>query len=165
MKIKLKPGILISVVIVVIVVAVLMIVGSLKMPKTTPVVKFKPLEKTKLAEIVDDIKGVSGKIIAVNKDTITVEVLLMMKNTAKVPIKHEIKVMADNSTLITKLTFPSPEKLMGNKNPIVPKEETLQISDLKIGDTADIRADKNIYDSLETGVPFVASTINVIAYE
>jgi len=166
MNIKLKPGILITIIMVVVIVVILMIIASSKMPKTTPGTnKFKPLEESKLAEIIDDIKGISGKITAVDKDTITIEVLLMMKDSTKLPIKHEVKVMADASTLITKLTFPSPEKLMGSKNPIVPKEETLKIGDLKIGDTADIRADNNIYDSLETGTPFIASTINVIAYE
>ena len=165
MSIKLKPGILITIIMVVVVVAVLMIIASSKGPKTTDVVKFRPLEKSKLAEITNNIKGVSGKIIAVNKDTITVEVLLMMKDTTKTPIKHRVKVLADASTIITKLVFPSAEKLMGSKNPIIPKEETLKLNDLKIGETIDIRADKNIYDSLESGISFTASTINVIAYE
>ena len=165
MAIKLKPKILIIIIAIVMIVATLIIVGSSKGPRTTPVVKFKPLEESKLAEVIDNIKGISGKIIAVDKNTITVEGLLMMKDTAKVPIKHKIKVMADNNTLITKLTFPSAEKSMGSKDPIVPKEETLKLGDLKIGDTVDIRADKNIYDSLKTGISFVASTINAIAYE
>mgnify|MGYP001597703113 FL=1 len=62
MSIKLKPGILITIIMVVVVVAVLMIIASSKGPKTTDVVKFRPLEKSKLAEITNNIKGVSGKI-------------------------------------------------------------------------------------------------------
>lgn len=163
---KIKPGVLITIVIVVVVVAILIIINYLKTPTgITPAVKFRPVKTSELAEITDNIEGVSGKIIAVGENTITVEVLLMMKDSTKVPIKHEIKVMVDASTSITRLTFPSPEKLMGSKNPIVPEEETLNLSDLKIEETVDIGAEENIYENLKTGISFVASTINVIAYE
>jgi hypothetical protein len=162
---KIKPGIIITIVAVIMVVVALMIIASPKGPETTPVVKFRPVKTSELAKITENIEGVSGKIIAVGENTITVEVLLMMKDTTKAPITHEIKVMVGASTLITRLTFPSPEKLMGSKKPIVPKEETLQISDLKVGDTTDITAEGNIYENLKTGISFVASTINVIAYE
>lgn len=160
-----KHGILIAIIAVLVVAVVVVIIGYSRGPGTTPGTEIKPLEESKLAEITKDIKGISGKIIAVGKDTITIEALIMMKDTTKAPIKHNVKVTVDNNTLITKLTFPSPEKIMGSKDPIVPKEETLKLGDLKIGYTVDIRADKNIYDSIKAGTPFVASTINAIAYE
>ncbi|MDP2934262.1 MAG: hypothetical protein Q8N59_00605 [bacterium] len=161
-----KPGILIAIIAVLVVaVVVIIIIGTSKEPTTTPGTEIKPLEETQLAEITEDIKGISGKVIAIGKDTITVEALIMMKDTTQAPIKHNVKITADASTSITRLTFPSPEKIMGSTDPIIPKEETLKLNELRIGDTVDVRADNNIYDSIKAGTPFVASTINAIAYE
>jgi hypothetical protein len=160
-----KPGILIAIIAILVIAVVVVIIGTSGGEKTTPGAEIKPLEETKLAEITEDIRGISGKIIAMGKDMITVEALIMMKDATQAPIKHNVKVTADAGTSITKLTFPSPEKMMGSTDPIVPKEETLKLGELKIGDTVDIRADKNIYDSIKAGTPFVASTINAIAYE
>lgn len=161
-----KPGVLIAIVAILVIAIIAVVVITSKGPETNnPTTEIKPLEQEKVAEITDDIKGISGKIIAVGKNTITVEALIMMKDATKPPIKNNVKVTADGKTVITKLTFPSAEKLMGSTDPIVPKEETLKISELKIGDTVDVRADGNIYESVKAGTPFVASTINAIAYE
>ena len=160
-----KHRVLIAIVAVLVVAVVVVIIGSSGGEKTIPGTEIKPLEETKLAEITENIKGISGKIIAVGRDTITVDALIMMKDTTKSPIKNNVKVMAGTSTLITRLTFPSPEKIMGSTDPIVPKEETLKLSELNIGDTVDVRTDGNIYENVKAGTPFVASTINAIAYE
>jgi len=159
-------GILIAIVAIIVVAIIIVIISASRGPKITiSGTEIKPLEETKLAEITENIKGISGKIIAVGKDTITVDALIMMKDTTKSPIKNNVKVIAGTSTLITRLTFPSPEKIMGNTDPIVPKEETLKLSELNIGDTVDVRTDGNIYENVKAGTPFVASTINAIAYE
>jgi hypothetical protein len=160
-----KPGILIAVVAVLVIAIVIVIISTSKGPSTSPTTEIRPLEENKLAEITEDIKGISGKIVAIGRDTITVEALIMMKDATKAPIKSNVKVTADTGTVITRLTFPSPEKMMGSKDPITPKEETLKLSGLNIGDTVDIRSDSNIYESIKAGTPFVASKINAIAYE
>lgn len=161
-----KPGVLIAIVAILVIAIIVVVVITSNGPGTNnPITEIKPLEQEKLADIVDDIKGISGKVIAVGKNTITIEALIMMKDTTKPPIKNNVKVTADDKTVITRLTFPSPEKLMGSTDPIVPKEETLGINELKIGDMVDVRADSNIYESVKTGTPFVASTINAIIYE
>ncbi len=164
---NIKPGVLITIIIIlVIAVAAVIAVNLGKKPSTTsPATEIKPLEEDKLAEISDDIKGISGKIIAVGKDTITVEALLMMKDSTKSPIKNNVKVAVDANTVITKLTFPSPQKIMGSTEPIEPKEETLKINELKIGDTVDVRAKENIYEHIKAGTSFIASEINAIVYE
>jgi hypothetical protein len=160
-----KSGILIAIVAVLVIAIIIVIISTSKGPSTAPATEIKPLEENKLAEISDDIKGISGKIIAVGKNTITVEALIMMKDTTKAPITNNVKVAADNGTVIARLTFPSPEKLMGSTEPVTPKEETLKLGDLNIGDTVDVRASSNIYENIKAGTPFVASTINAIAYE
>ena len=160
-----KPGILIAIVAVLVIAIVVIVVGVSKKPATAPGPEIKPLEEAELAEISENIRGISRKIIAVGKDTITVDALIMMKDPSKEPIKNNVKVTADKDTVITRLTFPSPEKMMGSTDPIVPKEETLNLNELKVGDTVDVRADSNIYESVKAGTPFVASTINAIAYE
>lgn len=161
-----KPGILIAIVAVLAIAIIVVIISTSKGPETaTPGTEIKPLEEEKLAEISNDIRGVSGKIITTGKDYITVEALIMMADPSNPPIKNNVKVTADSSTVITRLTFPSPEKMMGSTDPITPKEETLKLSELNIGDTVDVRASSNIYESVKAGTPFVASTINAIAYE
>jgi len=160
-----KPGVLIAIIAVLVIAVIVVIVGTSKGPGTTTNTQVKPLEESKLAEIATDIKAISGKIVAVSNNSITVEALIMMKDTSKPPIKYNVKVAADKSTTITKLTFPSAEKIMGSKEPIVPKQETLALGELKIGDTVDVRSDTNIYENVKAGTPFVASKIDAIAYE
>jgi hypothetical protein len=160
-----KHKILIAIVAVLMVAIVVVVINTSRGPSTSPTTEIKPFEETQLVEIIENIKGISGKIIAVGKDTITVEALIMMKDSTKAPIKNNVKVTANTGTVITKLTFPCPEKITNSKDPIIPKEETLKLGELNIGDTVDVRADGNIYESVKAGTPFVASTINAIAYE
>jgi len=163
---NIKPGALITIIIILVIgVAAVIAINVGKKPTTSPATEIKPLAEDKLAEISDDIKGISGKIIAVGKDTITIEALIMMKDSTKPPIKNNVKVMSDANTVITKLTFPSPEEIMSGTEPIEPREETLKINELKIGDTVDIRAKENIYEYIKSGTQFVASEINVVVYE
>lgn len=162
---NIKPGVLIAIVIILAVAVVgIILIGSNK-PKTSPATEIKPLEQSQIADITEEIKGISGKIVAVEKDTIVVEALIMMKDPSKPPIKHNIKVTADANTKITKTTFPSPEKIMGSTKPVEPKEETLTINQLKVGDTVDIRTSENVYENIKAGTPFVAKEIDAVVYE
>ena len=100
-----------------------------------------------------------------NKNEIVVEALIAMKDITKEPIKHNVVVAINDKTIIKRVTYPSPEKLVGLTEPVEIKESVIKIGDLKIGEVLDVRSNINIYDSLKNNTPLTASTIDVSIYE
>lgn len=155
-----KSGIIIAVIAVIVIAVVVIIVGSSKGPgTTTPTTQSEPITNV---EISDTIRGVSGTITAIGKNTLTVDALILLKDTTKAPVSHAVKVAVTDSTTITKTVFPTAEEIANSKQPPQPTETKLTLSDLKIGDKIDVTATGIVSENIKSGSAVPAASISVI---
>jgi hypothetical protein len=153
---KIKTPILIAVIVLIILVILAIVFGGYKKPSASP----KPEE----ISIAKEIYGISGTIEEVRQNTLTVNALVLLEDPTKQPISKKVNVSINDETKIYKLEFPDPKNLTQEQieNGVRPKETKLSLSDLKKGNTIDIRTEENISGNIKNNTSFTASAINVV---
>ncbi|OGZ32040.1 MAG: hypothetical protein A2V69_02035 [Candidatus Portnoybacteria bacterium RBG_13_40_8] len=153
---KIKPSILITIVVLVILIVLAIIFNGYKKPGTST-----GQEKTSIAK---EIYGISGTIEEIRQNTLTANALILLEDPTKQPISKKVNVSINDETKIYKLEFPDPENLTQEQieNGVQPKETKLSLSDLKKGDTIDIRTGENVSGNIKNNTSFTASVINVV---
>ncbi len=150
-KRKIKPLVIILIILI-IAVAVLKIISM--------VINVFPLSEKPV--LPDEIYGLSGKIIVIQDNVLTVEALILLKDAAKEPIKQDVGVVIDDKTKIFKLEFPKPDQLPKNTKSINPKATMIRLSDLKVGDKINVQTAANISDNIKNHTEFTAKNITVV---
>jgi len=154
MKIK-TPTLIIIIVLIVLIVSAIIFNGY-KKPSPSP--------GSEEAVIAEEIFGVSGTIEDIRQDSLTLNAVILLQDASREPIKKSIKVSINDETKIYKLEFPDPKNLTQEQieSGVQPKETKLSLSDLKKGNTIDIRTEENISENIKNNTSFTASVINVV---
>jgi len=103
----------------------------------------------------DELYGISGTITEIGKNYIKIDAIILL-NDGNQTVQSR-KAIADENTIITKLTFPeiAPED---RDKPIIPTEIEVKLSDLNKGNKVDITTKENIRTLKE----FTAERISAI---
>jgi len=147
---KIKTPLLIIIILVVILI-VLAIIFSI----------FGPLKKVKFS-IPDEIFGLSGIIDDIGKNVLTIDAVILPKDSAKEPINQKMKVLINDETKIYKLQFPQAGTMKENDaKGIQPIVIEIKFTDLKNGENVNIQTKENISANIKNKTPFTASIIDV----
>ena len=154
---KIRPSLLIIIIVLIILIVAAIILGKYNKPST-------PQSGQEQGEIAEKILGVSGTIEDIGQNSLTLNAVILLQDPSQEPIRKSIKVSINDETRIYKLEFPDPENLTQEQieNGVEPEEAKLSLSDLKKGNTIDIRSEENISENIKNNESFTASVINVV---